>query len=324
MRVRTIGILATGPVFVAALWGVSALFGAGRTSVSQPLVWGRPGRKKPGTFDKPRCVAVAPDGSVYCLDLTGRIQHFTAEGKYLGQLQMPDVSVGRPQGIDVGEDHCVYVADTHYNQVVKFSPAGEIVLRFGTEGTEPGSLFWPCAIAVAEDGCIYTAQYGNEVDRIQKWSPTGELLCYWGSFGEEPGQFMRPMGLALDRQGNVYVADAVNHRVQVFTGEGKFLRQWGLLGKERGAFTYPYDIAIDSHDRVYTVEYGAHRVQCFTTLGKWLADSGTLGKQEGGLNQPWGLDVSPGGIVYVADTYNYRVSRVSIDPPAGTAMALLE
>jgi hypothetical protein len=178
MKLRAVGIAAAILIMLACL-RLAGVGGGGADAV----MWGKAGRSKPGTFDKPRCVAVATDLTVWVLDLTGRIQHFTADGEYLGQIQMPDVSVGRPQGIDVDRHGFIYVADTHYFQIIKFDPSGKILLRFGEKGTEPGKLFWPCAIKIADDGIIYTAEYGGGHDRIQKWSPEGRYLGGWGAFG---------------------------------------------------------------------------------------------------------------------------------------------
>ncbi len=318
VRARSIGILVAALLAGSAGWALTSL-SSGRGATF--LAWGRPGREKPGFFDRPRCVAIAPDGTLYVLDLTGRIQHFTPAGEYLDELQMPDVSVGRPQGIDVGPDGCVYVADTHYNRVVKFAPSGEIRLIFGQgpaagETPAPGELFWPCAIVVAEDGTIFTTEYGAYHDRVQVWSPAGGFLRAFGAFGTAEGQFMRPMGLALDRAGHVYVADAVNHRVQVFTREGRFVCAFGGQGAAPGRFRYPYDIAVDSAGVVYTVEYGGHRVQRLSPAGEPRGHWGGLAGDETGLSHPWGLDVTPAGTVYVCDTRNCRVVRAPLRPKA--------
>lgn len=305
-KARTAGrvlavVLVLGLLFTAGL--LQSTVGSAPTMTT----WGTWGRKKTGTFDKPRCIRIAPDNTILVLDLTGRIQRFGLDGKHRQTFHMPDVSIGRPQSMAVDRAGNLYVADTHYFQVIKFNPEGEIVLKFGREGLAPGEFFWPCAITVAEDGTIFTAEYGDNNDRIQVWSPEGKYIRHWGTFGSDPGQFMRPMGVILDSRGHVYVADAVNHRIQVFTREGKWLRQFGRNGTAPGLFSYPYDIAIDGKDRIYTIEYGNHRVQCMDPTGRILATWGTLSNRGDGLNHPWGLDVSPEGRVAVADTYNNRV-----------------
>jgi len=315
---RLVGILAVVILAALGLWGARLLTREAPAAAPDFFTWGTPGREHPSTFDRPRCVSVAPDGTLWVLDLTGRIQHFTPAGAYLGEIHMPDVSVGRPQGIDVDRAGNIYVADTHYDQILKFAPDGTILLRFGERGTDPGQLFWPCAIVVADDGIIYTAEYGGVTadggfhDRIQKWTAEGRLLAHWGRFGEEPGSFMRPAGLALGPDGNLYVADAANHRIQVFSTDGRLLRLWGHQGTAPGELYNPYDIAIDARGCVYVVEYGASRVQCFSPAGAPLAHWGALHRGGIGLFQPWGLDVTAGGTVFVTDTYNHRVVRAPL------------
>ncbi len=325
MQRRTLGVVVAVLLAAGGLWSLAG--GGQRRGESDASfrTWGTPGRKTPLTFDRPRCVAAAPDGTLWVLDLTGRIQHCTPDGAYLGEIRMPDVTLGRPQGMDVDEHGCIYVADTHYNQILKFAPSGKILLRFGTQGLAPGKFFWPCAIAVAADGTIYTAEYGGVTeegyhDRIQKWSPAGEPLAHWGRFGEEEGQFMRPAGLDLGPDGNLYVADSANHRIQVFTPQGALLRGWGLQGKGVGELYYPYDIAVDAAGRVYVVEYGASRVQVFSAEGQLRGVWGRLSRGGEGLFQPWGIEVFGAGQVFVADTLNHRVVRVplSVAPQALT------
>ena len=68
-------------------------------------------------------------------------------------------------------------------------------------------------------GCYYVAEYG-ECDRIQKFTPTAQYLLQWGGRGREPGQFARPQSLAVDADDHVWVADACNHRIQVFDAHG--------------------------------------------------------------------------------------------------------
>ncbi len=298
-------------------WAVSRGSGGVARAGRKVLCWGNPGRSQPGDFFRPRCISVGPDNTVWILDLTGRIQHFAVNGDYLGSIRMPDIGRGNAQGIDVDHAGFIYVADTHYHRILKFTPSGKLVLEFGKMGTEPGEFFWPCAVTVAEDGTIYTAQYGGigkhdeVVERIQKWDAHGRLLDHWGSFGEGPGQFMRPAGLDLGPDGNVYVADSGNHRIQVFSPGGRLLRTWGIEGTDPGKLQYPYDVAVDSSGRALVVEYGGSRIQCFAPTGKHLWSWGHTAHNDQGLLQPWSLDVNDKGMVFIADTLNHRVVRIN-------------
>ena len=58
--------------------------------------------------------------------------------------------------------------------------------------------------------------------------------CNGAATATEPGQFMRPQHLEFDADGLLWVADACNHRIQVFDRAGKFVKMWGTQGSETG------------------------------------------------------------------------------------------
>src|SRR5205814_763358 len=113
----------------------------------------------------------------------------------------------------------------------------------------------------------------------------------WGSPGSEPGQFARIRAMALGPDGLLYVADACNHRIQVFTTEGTLVRLWGQAGNMPGELSYPYDVAFapGSKPILYVIEFGNQRVQKFTAEGKSLGVWGGPGRTRGKLASPWAL-----------------------------------
>ena len=111
-------------------------------------------------------------------------------------------------------DGKIVVCDTHYSQVLVFSPEGEVLRKFGQVGRGDGEFIYPVAIARDSQNCLYIGEYGSN-DRIQKFTADGKHLLTFGSFGTKPGQFQRPSGIVW-HEGVVYVADAVNNRVQRF------------------------------------------------------------------------------------------------------------
>ena len=99
---------------------------------------------------------------------------------------------------------------------------------------------------VAQDsqGNYYVSEYGD-YDRIQKFDSNGKFLLEWGGHGTNPGEFLRPQGLFIDESDHLWVADAGNHRIQVFDATGdaaKLVRQFGTQGDELGQLSYPYDL----------------------------------------------------------------------------------
>ncbi|MFH2103896.1 MAG: glycosyltransferase family 39 protein [Chloroflexota bacterium] len=94
-----------------------------------------------------------------------------------------------------------------------------------------------------------------------------------GSFGQSALQFNYPRGLDIAPDGSIFVADANNHRIQHINPDGSLIRTWGT----------------------------------FADINLGDAPPGTF-------NEPWGVAVSPDNrYVYVADTWNHRVQKFTID-----------
>ncbi len=278
------------------------------------LLFGHKGDQD-GNFRMPREVAFSPDEKlIYVLDRTRRVQAFTRDGEFQTLWTTPPGQLGNPRGMDVAPDGTLYVADTHNNQIVVFTPEGKMVRRFGGYGKEPGRFIAVTDVTLDRSGNLWTVEYGAQVDRVQKLTPTGKPLLAFGEFaqgrgGEHPGRFSRPQGIVQGPDDHIYVADAVNHRIQVFTTEGKFVRTFGQVGSRPGELRYPYDVNFDRAGRLHVTEYGNCRVTLFTPEGKLLTCFGRPGRERGEFDHPWGCNIASDGTLYVSDTMNNRIQR---------------
>lgn len=254
---------------------------------------------------------------LYVADMTGRIQVFETDGKFLRSWRTPEVAAGKPCGLKIDRQGNLLVADTHYFRVLVYTPMGELLgdRTLGGEcGCEPGRFHFVTDALQDSRGNYFVAEYGD-CDRVQKFSREGRFIMQWGSHGSRPGQFRQPRGLDIDAQDNIWVADACNHRIQVFHARGEeaqLLRVWGEQGREPGQLRYPYGLALDGKGHVYVAEFGNCRVQKFTVDGRYLAHWGSPGRREGELHQPWDVVLDSRGRVYVLDTYNHRVQRIRL------------
>ena len=255
-------------------------------------------------------MAIDAADQIYVVDMTARIQVFDSQGHYLRGWHTPDNSVGKPSGLSIGIDGNLLVADTHYSQVLVYSPEGRLLRTIGGKsGQGPGQFDLVTDAVQDSAGDYYVAEYG-EYDRIQKFSPDGQFILEWGGPGDRPGQFARPQNLAVDEHDQIWVADACNHRIQVFDKRGNLLKCWGSQGGAPGGLLYPYDLILAPDSTVYVAEFGNHRVQKFTQDGHSLGCWGTHGRGPGQLYHPWALVRDSQGKIHVLDTNNHRVQTV--------------
>ncbi|MBN8248747.1 MAG: hypothetical protein J0L84_15065 [Verrucomicrobia bacterium] len=285
----------------------------------------------PGQFNKPRSLICDREDNLYVADLTGRIQKFSPDGRYLLQWQMPQTDLGKPKGMGLDRDGNILVIEPHYMRVNHFSPEGRRVAQWGIKGTNAGEFILPRGIAQDSRGEFFVSEY-TVVDRLQRFrlGPAGTtssplrclsvqsggppfeeacLTAAWGSPGEQPGQFNRAEGVAVGPDDAVYVADSCNHRIQVFDRDGKFLRSHGRAGSHPGEFSYPYDIRVAPDGTQFVCEFGNSRVTVLDARDQVLEVLGGPGAAPGHFANPWSIALDSRGNLYVADSQNHRVQK---------------
>ncbi len=273
--------------------------------------WGRRGISE-GRFQKPRAMTIDSRDRIYVVDMTARVQVFDVDGEFLHGWRTPEKEFGKPTGLSTTRDDRVLVVDTHYHRVLVYSPHGKLLQTIGgTPGEKPGQFGLVRDAVEDSRGYLYVSESG-ECDRIQKLTPEGQFVRQWGSHGSQPGQFTLPQSMAVDEEDRIWVADAANHRIQVFDGEGGLGAVWGTQGREPGQLYYPYDLVFGPEGLVYVAEFGNHRVQRFTRDGQSRGCWGTYGREEGQLYDPWAVVRDSHDRIHVLDTKNHRVQRVRV------------
>ena len=305
MRIRRQIVFVFLAVFVLALAGCDNR--AGPSDRPKVLAYfGRTGAG-PGQFLYPRAIDTRPDGSIFVVDKTGRIQRFDDEGKFLDVIKMPLIKAGKPTGLSIAPNDNLYVADTHYHRVVIFSPEGELIDQFGRFGQENGCFIYPTDVAFGPKGRIFVSEYGGN-DRVSVFDEKNNFLFSFGSPGSAAEQFSRPSALCADhRRNRLYVADACNHRIAIYNLEGRLLGHIGSGGLAPGQLRYPYDLALLQDGALLACEYGNNRLQLFGPDGKSLGVYGRPGRQPGQLAYPWGVAVDARRRLFVVDAGNNRI-----------------
>ena len=225
--------------------------------------------------------------------------------------------VGVPWGVAINQRGEVVVTEVGGHCVFVFSPSGEKLRSFGTQGSGQGQFNYPFGVAVDSEGNILVADCHNH--RIQKITAEGQFMAV-GTFGREPLQSSYPNGITFNTRNNkVYVVHHGDHRVQVLNSDLTFSTTFGKEGRGKGQFSYPSGIACNSTGKVYVADANNHRIQVFTAEGKFLMMFGSHGKDTGKLNNPYQVAIDTSDMVYVSEAGNDRVSVFTSEGQFGTS-----
>jgi tripartite motif-containing protein 71 len=177
-------------------------------------------------------IAVDSSGNIYMVDtLNDYIQKFNSAGNFIrawghpatidDQFDPPDGVVIAPSALTIDDQNNLYVTDTLYPSIQKFSSSGSFKDKW------EGEFRYTHGLAVDDSGNIYSTNYVSNC--VLKLDKSGTIITQWGTKGSASGQFDSPSGIAVDSLGNVYVADIGNLRIQKFTSSGAFLTEWGSI-----------------------------------------------------------------------------------------------
>lgn len=211
--------------------------------------------KVPNDITLGMCSAVAVDsrGLVYLFHRSKQpILCFGATGKFV--RAWGDDLISKPHGLRVDRDDNIWVTDIGHHLVLKFNPAGKLLLALGKAddpGTGTDQFDRPTDVAFGPDGEIYVADgYGNS--RVMQFDAKGKFVNQWGKRGEGQGEFNLPHAILVDKEGRVVVGDRENRRVQVFDRQGKLLEIWEGFA--------PYGLAMDRQGTIYVADNPASKV----------------------------------------------------------------
>ena len=213
--------------------------------------------------------------------------------------------LNKPLGIALNQSGEVVVTSPGWNCVSVFSPSGDKLRSFGTEGYGQGKFLNPYGVSVDGEGNILVADNNNH--RIQKFTAKGHFLTAVGTKGSGPLQFDKVDDIAINTSNNkVYIAS--NHKIQVLNSDLTFSNTFGKYGENKGEFSFPCAIACDSIGNVYVADSANNRIQVFTPTGKFLKMFGSHGEGDGELNWPHGIALDVQDKVYVSEGNNHRIS----------------
>ena len=179
-----------------------------------------------------------------------QLLEFDQSGKFVREIGKGVYGLGYSHSVRFDKYDNLWVVDKGTNAVVKFNPAGYVVMNLGRRPEGPddpaesyyrggrgpapahvdGYFRQPTDVAWDSDDNIYISD-GYTNSRVAKFDRRGNWVKSWGTRGssgphadENPGMFSTPHNIGVDRRNNIYVADRGNRRIQVFDTDGTFLR----------------------------------------------------------------------------------------------------
>ena len=215
-----------------------------------------------GGFKHVSGVAVGADGRVVVIETTDdsanhTVQVFRPDGtfafKFGSRGVVQDGGVRAPEGVAVGADGRIYVADYSPVRVSAFHPNGTLARTIGSYGAGDGEFYHPVGVAVGADGRIVVVDWSQS--RIHVFYPNGTARAF-GSGGAGEEQFRRPGDVAVGADGRIYVADSGNGRVQVIRPDGTFVLAFETTSST-ARMDRPTSIAVGPDGLVYVSAGGA-------------------------------------------------------------------
>lgn len=263
----------------------------------------------------------------------------------------------RPWGIALDDSENVYIGDYANHMVRKVNSSTGIITRLaglpvpGYSGdggpATAAKLYFPHGVASDNAGNIYVADEANHVIRkITKstgiiTTVAGDGGGYYGSDGVQATStgLNEPQDIALDDSGNIYICDYFNFRIRKVTAATGIISTIAGNGTQGSAgdggqataaqLSNTSGIALDNAGNIYiALANKIRKITVATGIITTIAGTGLPGfSGDGGLatlaqlNSAVGIALDSIGNIYIADTYNYRIRKITASTGIITTIA---
>jgi hypothetical protein len=209
-------------------------------------------------------VATNSKGHLFIFTRSGesRVFEFDKAGNFVKEFGEGSYGYGFAHAVHVDEDDNVWSVDEGSNVLLKYSPAGKLLMVMG-----------------------------KRPDPIDQLANMPGVAPFSGT--NRPYSFHRPTDFGWDPQGNIFVSDGyTDARIVKYDKNGRFIKSAGTRGSGNMQFSTPHTMAVDDKGWVYVGDRGNSRI---VVLDNDLNQKAIYDH----VGAPWGICVSPGPHQYL-------------------------
>ncbi len=246
-----------------------------------------------GSLDDPVSLVLGPQGRLWEVDqVKGAVQVFSQEGDYQAGVG-PGAVFAKPWGLAFDPEGHVWVSDTEYHQVSKYTQDGTPLLTLGktdkTDGSGQGEFDEPRGLVFDSQGRLHVADYYN--NRVQVFAADGSFLYAYGGL-------YRPQGLSAAGE-QIFIADSQHSRIAVVNEYGLLETEIRDNGNAEQGFDNPRGMCLDASGMLWIADSENDR------LVRMDPDSGQmLQKITRNLDEPIGLQLDAQGQIWTSSHDN--------------------
>ncbi len=255
-----------------------------------------------------------------------------------------------PTAVAVDQQGNFFIADTMNHRVRRVDAAtGRITTlagtgqaRFSGDGgpADQAALNEPAALVLDGQGRLFIADQTNNRVRvvdlktglISTYAGTGSATYDGDGVPASSASLSGPSGVVV-RDGVLYIADSFNGRIRAVNlstglistalGDGGEYRFQSSAEPPSSSLSRPSGMAIDSSGNLFVTDSDSHLVRRWdrekqvlvrvagTGIASYAGDGGLA--LEASLSYPFGIVADQDGALLVADTFNHRIRRLSLE-----------
>ncbi len=191
-------------------------------------------------FKRPSSLFPTFDGGFYLSSFaTNEVHKFSANGVITQTIRGGVTGINHPFDILETGDY-LFISEYSSDRIIRTTPSGNSILRFGSSGTGEGELLGPQFFASDGQGHLYVTESGNA--RVSKFDFDGNFIFSFGKKNRYFEGFIQPTGIAYF-DGKVLVADERKKGLYLFDSSGNYLNMFSsdLLSSPEGISVYSED-----------------------------------------------------------------------------------